>query len=120
MEEALETRRNNMLRNLFDFLSDDCYVYIMSTMYPSFLLHKNEGKTFHTFNMHLTHEFVTRIAKIYTEMKIENPQKLISDKYFEIVKNTIDTINREGYDFVVSFNKTISAVEYEILFLSKN
>jgi hypothetical protein len=119
--EPIETRRNNMIRNLFDFLSDDCYDYIMTTLYPAFLDYKKEGKSFHAFYMHLTSEFITRIIKIYTKMNIENPQKLIADKYSEIVKNTIDTINREGHDFVVSFNKMKDyAVEYEILFLVKN
>jgi hypothetical protein len=91
----------------------------MTTVYPLFVSHKKNGDSFITSDMQLSSDFIKRITKFYADMNVTNPTKLIEDKYGEIVRKTIDTINSEGHDFVVSFNKKKTTAQYEILVLEK-
>jgi hypothetical protein len=116
MEHEIEVRRNNMICNMFDFLLDDCYVYLMTFAYSKFLENKEKGNSFYTQAMCLTNEFATRITKIYTDMKKEEPMKLVEEEYHNIVQKTIDTINSEANDFVVSFNMK-GNVTYDVVFV---
>jgi hypothetical protein len=63
-------------------------------------------------------KFVTLISKIYFDMGKDDPMKLVDEGYHKIIKNTIGTINGEGRDFIVSYNKT-SNFNYDVVFVSK-
>lgn len=117
MSESLETLRNNMIRNIFNFLLDDCYVYLMTVGYNNFLKNKERGDSFHKMSMCVSNEFVTRIKQIYIDMKKDDPTKLVGEEYQKIMTNTICTINNEGRDFSVSYNNT-GYLTYDVVFVS--
>jgi hypothetical protein len=116
MEESLETRRNNMIRNLYDFLLDDCYIYLMTVGHTAFLANKEKGNSFYTMSMCLSYEFVTRITKIYADM---NKTNIVYEEYHKILQKTIETITSESHNVLVSFNKKADN-NYDIVFVNKN
>lgn len=112
--------RESMVENILRFLNDDCYVYIMETLYNKFLAHKAKGNTFYTESMHLTHEFVERISNIYIGLNNKNPRYQLSSEYYNIVKSTVSRINNENHGFFISVNKKDTAFQYEMVFVARD
>ena len=112
--------RESMVENILRFIKDDCYVYIMETLYNKFLAHKAKGNTFYTESMHLTHEFVERISNIYTGLNKKDPRNRLSNEYYNIVKSTVSRINNENHGFFISVNKKDTAFLYELVFVARD
>lgn len=111
--------RESMVENILRFLKDDCYVYIMETLYNKFLAHKAKGNTFFTEVMHLSYEFVERILNIYTGLNKKDPRNQLADEYYNIVKSTVSRINSENSGIFISINRTDDRFEYEMLLVPR-
>ena len=118
MTTDLNVLRQNMIENMIKFLTDDCYVYIMTTGLDEYkkVMDKND---FYTFQMNLCSVFHTRIKDIYKDMGVEEPSKQVNTMYSDIVFNTIYRIRSENHPFAVGVNVKNDGSGYEIVFLKK-
>ncbi len=117
----MQTLYNNMIENIVAFLTDDCYVYIMNTGSTAFNK-LTDMDDFCTFEMVLCSEMSKRMNKIYTELGVNTPVKLVNQVYAEIVFNTIKRIKSENHPFLIGLNVTQQATNqplYTITFLKK-
>ena len=112
--------RESMVENILRFLKDDCYVYIMETLYNKFLAHKAKGNTFYTESMHLTHEFVERISNIYIGLNTKDPRNQLDNEYYNIVKLTVSRINNENHGLFISVNKKNTIFQYDLVFVARD
>ncbi len=112
--------RESMVENILRFLRDDCYVYIMKTLYNKFLAHKAKGNTFYIDSMYLTHVFVEMISNIYTGLNKKDPRNQLNDEYYNIVKSTVSRINNENHGIFILVNKKDTEFQYEFLFVVRD
>lgn len=115
MTTDLNVLRQNMIENMIKFLTDDCYVYIMTTGLDEYkkVMDKND---FYTFQMNLCSMFHTRIKDIYKDMGVEEPSKQTTNTYAKIVSDTINRIQSENHPFSVGLNVK-QGIGFEIVFL---
>ena len=119
MTTDLNVLRRNMIENMFKFLNDDCYVYVMTTGLNEYNKATwAEGFDFYTFQMNLSSAFHTTIKEIYKAMGVEEPSNQVNKMYADVVSNTIKRIQEENHPFSVGLNVKPS-IGYEIVFLKK-
>lgn len=117
MSIDLTPTRQNMLENMFKFLNDDCYVYIMTTGLDGY--NKSlETCDFYTFNFGLSAPFHEKITNLYKAIDFENPTNGVNELYFKCISNAIRRIQEENHQFSIGINKK-SVNLYDIVFLKK-
>jgi len=117
MTTDLNVLRQNMIENIIKFLTDDCYVYIMTTGLDKYqkVMDTND---FYTFQMNLSSAFHTTIKEIYKAMGVEEPSNQVNKMYTDVVLNTIKRIQSENHPFSVGLNVK-QGIGFEIVFLKK-
>jgi hypothetical protein len=107
--------RNSMLESMIKYLTDDCYVYIMTTGYDLYEDSLSEEKNFFVFEFGLQQAFMDKFKQLYDNLAIE---QLSEETYSGIVKSTVSIINGENHNFLLSLNEK-APNKYEVAFVKK-